>query len=57
MLEDKYLKEYFEFVAIDPTDPQELVVHKKKEVKTKRVLLESVKDHLILQISEKKYAK
>jgi hypothetical protein len=34
-----------------------LVVHKKKEVKAKRVLLELVKDHLILHISKKKYAK
>jgi hypothetical protein len=34
-----------------------LTTHKKKEVKAKRVLLGSAKDHLILQIYEKKFAK
>jgi hypothetical protein len=57
LLEENDLKEYVEVVVADPMDPQELVVHKKKEVKAKRVLLESVKDHLILHISEKKSAK
>jgi hypothetical protein len=57
LLEENDLKEYVEVVVSDPIDPRELVVHKKKEVKAKRVLLESVKDHLILHISEKKSAK
>jgi hypothetical protein len=57
LLEENDLKEYVEVVVASPTDPQELVVHKKKEVKAKRVLLESIKDHLIPHISEKKYAK
>jgi hypothetical protein len=34
-----------------------LAAHKKKEVKAKQVLLDSVKDHLIPHISEKKTAK
>jgi hypothetical protein len=57
LLEENDLKEYVEGVVPSPTDPQELATHKKKEVKAKRVLLESVKDHLIPHISEKKSAK
>jgi hypothetical protein len=53
LLEENYLKEYVESVVVDPTDPQWLTTHKKKEVKAKRVLLESVKDHLIPHIVEK----
>jgi hypothetical protein len=44
-------------VDIAPTDPQELVAHKKKEVNAKQVLLESMKDHLIHHLDEKKYSK
>jgi Ulp1 family protease len=40
-----------------PKDAQELAAHKKREVKSKRVLLDSMKDHLILDIFEKKTAK
>jgi hypothetical protein len=57
LLEENDLKEYVEVVVVDPTNPQELVVHKKKEVKAKRVLLKLVKDHLISHISEKKFSK
>jgi hypothetical protein len=39
------------------TDPHKLTTHKKKEVKAKRVLLESVKDHLNPHIVEKTYAR
>jgi hypothetical protein len=57
LLEENDLKEYVESVVTDPTDPQELTTHKKKEVKVKWVLLESVKDHLIPHIAEKTTAK
>jgi hypothetical protein len=57
LLEENDLKEYVEVVVASPTDPQELEAHKKKEVKAKQVLLESIKDHLIPHIAEKKYAK
>jgi hypothetical protein len=40
-----------------PIDPQELEVHKKKEVKAMHMFLELVKDHLILHIFEKKSVK
>jgi hypothetical protein len=53
-LEECDLKDYVEMVVPDPNDLQELAVNKKKEVKTKRVLLNSLKDHLIPHIFEKK---
>jgi hypothetical protein len=53
LLEENYLKEYVQSMVADPTNLQELAAHKKKEVKAKRVLLESVKDHLIHHIVEK----
>jgi hypothetical protein len=57
LLEENDLKEYVESVVPSPNDPHELATHKKKEVKAKRVLLDSVKDHLIPHISKKKTAK
>jgi hypothetical protein len=47
LLEKNDLKEYVESVVADHIDPRELTTHKKKEVKVKWVLLESVKHHLI----------
>jgi hypothetical protein len=40
-----------------PTDPQKLAMHKKKEVKAKRIIMDAIKDHLIPHISEKKKIK
>jgi hypothetical protein len=40
-----------------PTDPVDLAFHKKREVKAKWVLLESMKDHLIPHIVEKTSSK
>jgi hypothetical protein len=57
LLEENDLKEYVEVVVASSIDLQELVAHKKKEVKAKKVLLESIKDHLIPHISEKKSSK
>jgi hypothetical protein len=44
-------------VIPDQNDTQELAAHRKREVKAKRVLLDSMKDHLIPRIFEKKTAK
>jgi hypothetical protein len=52
-LEENDLKEFVENVVANPTDPHELEAHKKKEVKAKQVLLESMKDHLISHIAKK----
>jgi hypothetical protein len=57
LLEENDLKDYVEMVIPNPNNPQELAAHKKREVKAKRVLLDSMKDHLIPHISEKKTAK
>jgi hypothetical protein len=51
------LKEYVEMVITYPNDPQELVSQSKREVKAKWVLLDSMKDQLIPDISEKKITK
>jgi hypothetical protein len=53
LLLDNDLKECVEDVVPSPTNPVYLAFHKKREVKAKRVLLESVKDHLIPHIVEK----
>jgi hypothetical protein len=42
LLEESNLKEYVEMVVLSPNDLQELATHKMKEVKAKRVLLDSV---------------
>ena len=57
LLEENDLKEYVEMVIPNPKDAQELATHRKREVKAKRVLLDSVKDHLIPHISKKTIAK
>jgi hypothetical protein len=57
LLEENDLKEFVESVVESPIDLQELVAHKKKEVKAKWVLLEPVKDHLISHIAKKTSAK
>jgi CRISPR/Cas system-associated endonuclease Cas3-HD len=57
LLEENDLKDYVESVVVALTNHQELATHKKKEVKAKRVLLESMKDHLIPHIAEKATAK
>jgi hypothetical protein len=53
LLEENDLQYYVEIVVPNPNDARELATHKKKEVKAKQVLLDSVKDHLIPHISEK----
>jgi hypothetical protein len=55
-------KEYDIWVSVDkvvtsPTDLTTLESHNKKDFKTQRVILDSVKDHLIPHLSEKKMTK
>jgi hypothetical protein len=57
LLEEYDLKEYVEMVIPDPNDLEQLVAHRKREVKAKKVFLDFVKDHLILHIYEKKKTK
>jgi hypothetical protein len=56
------LKEYDLWELVDkvvtpPTDLAALEAHNKKEIKAERVLLDSVKDHLIPHLSKKKTTK
>jgi hypothetical protein len=46
-----------EKVVVPLTDSTNLEANKKKEIKAYRVLLDSVKDHLIPHLSEKKKIK
>ena len=39
--------EIVETVAVVPTDPTLLVEFKKKNIKAKRIILDSMKDHII----------
>jgi hypothetical protein len=57
LLEENDLWDLVDQVITPPTDPQQLATHKKKEVKSKRVILDAVKNHLIPHVSEKKTAK
>jgi hypothetical protein len=42
---------------IPPTDPVDLAMHEKKDVKAKGIILDVIKDHLIPHLSEKKSAR
>jgi hypothetical protein len=57
LLEENDLKEYVEDVVHILTNLVDLAFHKKREVKTRWLLLESMKDHLIPHIVEKTSAK
>jgi hypothetical protein len=52
LLKDNDLKEHVEMVIPYPKDAQELAAHRKREVKAKRVFLDSVKDRLIPHFRE-----
>jgi uncharacterized protein YehS (DUF1456 family) len=56
-LKEYDLWEIVDKVVLPPTDPQDLAVHQKKEIKSQWVILDSVKDHLIPHLSEKKMTK
>jgi hypothetical protein len=51
------LWELEEKVVIEPTYPTTLEDHNKKEIKEQRVILDSIKDHLIPHLYEKKKGK
>ena len=56
LLEECELWEIVESVVIVPMDPTQLAELKKKNVKAKRIILDSVKDHIIPHVSGKNYA-
>jgi hypothetical protein len=54
LLEENDLWDVIKDVVALPIDPQQLAVHKKKEVNAKRMIMNDVNDHLNPHISEKK---
>jgi hypothetical protein len=51
VLKEYDLQELVEKLVVPPTNTQDLVVHQ-KEIKYERVILDSMKDHLIPHLSE-----
>jgi hypothetical protein len=51
LLEEAKIWEHVEKEIVAPTDPKLLATHVKKEAKAKRIILDSVKDHLIPHIA------
>jgi hypothetical protein len=56
LLEENDLYDIMKDVVTPTTDPQQLESHN-KEVKSKRMIMDSMKDHLIPHISKKKTTK
>jgi hypothetical protein len=57
LLEENDLWDIVKDVVATSTDLQDLAAHKKKEVKSKRMIMDAIKDHLIPHISKKKMVK
>jgi hypothetical protein len=57
LMEEVDLWEHVEKEIPEPTDPTQLATHRKKEAKVKRIILDSMKDHFIPHISDKKSGK
>jgi hypothetical protein len=53
LLEEHDLWDFIENKVVEPTDPVLLAEHKKKMAKTKQVILDSMKDHLIPHITKR----
>jgi hypothetical protein len=45
--------EFANSIVVPPVDPKDLAIHKQKDVKAKRIILDGVKDHLIPHLSRK----
>ena len=56
LLEEYELWEIVETIAVVPTDPISLVEFKKKNIKAKRIILDSVKDHIIPHVVGRDFA-
>jgi hypothetical protein len=54
VLEENGLLEFAEGKAVPPADPTQLAAHLKKDVKTRRIIVDGVKDHIIPHLSGKK---
>ena len=56
LLEEYELWEIVEIVVVVPTDPVSFAAFKKRNIKVKRVILDSVKDHIVPQVAGRDYA-
>ena len=56
LLEEHKLWEIVETVAVVPIDPISLAEFKKKNIKAKQIILDSVKDHIIPHVSGRDFA-
>ena len=56
LLEEYELWEIVETAVVVPTNPVLLAAFRKKNVKAKRVILDSVKDHIIPHVAGRDYA-
>ena len=56
LLEEYELWEIVETVVVVPTDPNLLAEFQKKNIKAKRIILDSVKDHIIPHVSGRDFA-
>jgi intergrase/recombinase len=57
ILEENYLLDYINQDIPEPEEDEEKVKHKKKEVMTRRILVDSIREYLIPHIAELKTAK
>lgn len=57
LLEENDIWDIIKYIVAEPTNIQQLETHKKKEVKAKCMIMDTLKDHLILHISKKKNKK
>jgi hypothetical protein len=57
LLEENGLWEFVKGKAILPADPTQQPAHLKKDVKTRRIIVDGVKDHIIPHLSGKKTTK
>lgn len=56
LLEEYELWEIVETTVVVPIDPLSLVEFKKKNIKTKRIILDLVKDHIIPHVAGRDFA-
>ena len=57
LLEESGLWEFVEGKAVLPTNPSQQPTHLKKDVKTRRIIVDGVKYHIIHHLSNKKTTK
>jgi hypothetical protein len=57
VLEENGLLEFAEGKAIPPADPAQLAAHLKKDVKTRRIIVDGVKDHIIPHLSARRQSR